>query len=170
MEFVYHHLRHAVALFAVPWRGRTPVCWACWYMLTYAGRSWIIPGIFCCWHVGVLMAWKVRRNICLDNSVTLPLEVLHLTEFPFRNSCLQRALGALIDLRTTVLEPTVQTHQTQQWFLRSFIQNQDGTNRGCIFPLGFAFTSGNSGLSQWPHPGALKFLLPGRCGLFGSVL
>lgn len=117
MEIVYHHLRRAVALLAIPWRGRTPLCWTCWYMLTYVGRSWIISGIFCCSHVGVLTAWKVRRNIsCLDNSVTLLLAVLHLTKFPLGNSCLQRALGALIDLRTTVLEPTVRTHQTQQWF------------------------------------------------------
>lgn len=38
--------------------------WACWYKLMYAGRSWIIPGIFCCWHVAVLMTFSQEEHFC----------------------------------------------------------------------------------------------------------
>lgn len=58
MEFGYH----VVSLFPTSWKGRDL---SADLLLQVGGswKKWIIPRTFCCWHVAVLMAGQVRRNI-----------------------------------------------------------------------------------------------------------
>lgn len=66
--------------------------------------------------VAIFMVWQVRKNISFpDNSMTLSFIRSSSTKVSSGILYLPRALGSVIKPRIPVLEPTIQTSQSQQW-------------------------------------------------------